>query len=253
MASPTPFATRAPHAPDAPIRFGCLGRIELLGAPASDEVVTQPLRVALLTLLCVDGARGFVRRDRLAALLWPELDQAGARGALRRALYALRRALGEAAIEARGEEELRADPAIVWCDAVAFDAAVAAGHHARALELYVGPLLEGFHVESAAFDPWLSEARRARHDAALESAWALATTFETQADLTQASRWARRVARLAQTDERRLRGAMGLLARTGNRADAVRVYEEFVVYLRREFDVAPSAETQELARQLRAN
>ena len=40
--------------------------------------------------------------------------------------------------------------------------------------------------------------------------------------------------------------------RAGNRADALRIYDDFAAFLRREFDVTPSAETQAVAESLRA-
>ena len=50
-------------------------------------------RAALLTYLAIAKPRGFHRRDTLLALLWPELDQEHARGALRQALYLIRRSM----------------------------------------------------------------------------------------------------------------------------------------------------------------
>jgi DNA-binding SARP family transcriptional activator len=237
-------------APDGP-SLTLLGTLDLAGVADAEAILTQPRRVALLALLALEGARGFVRRDRLAATFWPEQDTSSARAALRKAVHGLRRVLGDEAIIARGDEELRLDPARLWCDVLAFDAAHAAGAHARALELHGGPLLDGFHADLAEFDRWLEVERAERREAAASSAWALASQLEQAQDLTRAAQWARKAARLAGTDERRVRAAMALLDRAGSRADAVRIYDEFAAFLKHEYDVAPATETQALAARLR--
>lgn len=80
-------------------------------------------------------------RGPLAALLWPELAQTGARAALRSAVWSLRRALGphEAQVlDGRTTVGLRCAT-----DLQAFDAFVAAGATADALALCRGSLLSG--------------------------------------------------------------------------------------------------------------
>src|SRR5829696_10387611 len=90
-------------------------------------LLAQPKRLALLSYLCVATPRGLHRRDALVALFWPESNREHARTSLRGALHVLRRSLGEATLVTRGDEEVSIAPDLVWCDAVAFDEAVAAG------------------------------------------------------------------------------------------------------------------------------
>jgi len=75
----------------ARVRLFVLGppRIELDGAPVA---IDRRKALALLAYLEVTGQRH--TRDTLAALLWPEDDQASARAGLRRTLAALTGALG---------------------------------------------------------------------------------------------------------------------------------------------------------------
>jgi DNA-binding SARP family transcriptional activator len=102
-------------------RLTTLGRLDLRadGQPPLDEALAGPKRVALLTILALHGGN-FVRRDTILALLWPELDTDRARHSLRQAVYLLRREFKTDVIARRGEEELAIDPALLWCDAVAF-------------------------------------------------------------------------------------------------------------------------------------
>src|SRR5205814_2326178 len=100
----------------------------------------------------------FRRRDWLVGLLWPELDQAHARAALRKAVLEVRECFGAAALESRGDEELAFDTSALDCDALDFVRAAEQGHLNRALELYGGELMPGFHLNNAsAFADWLDD------------------------------------------------------------------------------------------------
>src|SRR4051812_31954333 len=83
-----------------------LGTIEIRGQSGDSESLgrIQPKRTALLAYLALAG--GAVRRDILLASLWPDLDDVQARRALNQAVFHLRRALGENAIESVGTESL---------------------------------------------------------------------------------------------------------------------------------------------------
>src|SRR5687767_1973831 len=80
------------------------------------SVLAQPKRLALLAVLALAHPHGFVRRDALLPLFWPELDEDRARAALRRAVYFLRQALGKKAIAGRGENELAIGTEVIRCD-----------------------------------------------------------------------------------------------------------------------------------------
>jgi DNA-binding SARP family transcriptional activator len=231
-----------------------LGNVDLRNAAGEDldALLTQPKRLALLAYLAAATPAGFHRRDKLLALFWPELDQEHARASLRKAVYVVRRALGEDVLVSRGDEELGVPPGRLWCDAVAFSEAVERGELARALELYRGDLLEGFFVPAAAeFDRWLDGERQRLREAASTAAWALAERFETGEELTHAARWLRRAVRLAPDDERRARKAMRMLAAMGEKAGAIRLYEEFARRMAAEHEAEPAAETQTLMRAIR--
>ena len=78
----------------------------LLGAPrveANDVGIHLGRRkaLALLAYLAVEGGRH--GRDTLATFLWPDYDQRGARGRLRRTLSSLNRSLGEGVLVADRE------------------------------------------------------------------------------------------------------------------------------------------------------
>src|SRR4051812_18415870 len=125
------------------------------------SLTAQPRRVMLLVYLALAEPRGFQSRDRLLSLFWPEHDEARARNALSQAVHFLRRSLSADALVNGSDDLLRLHPDAVWCDAVAFEAAMAAGRVEEAIALYHGPFLDGFHITAAApeLDQWAAAQR----------------------------------------------------------------------------------------------
>jgi serine/threonine-protein kinase len=196
------------------LQLQTLGALDLAGdAPNPGAVLRQPKRLALLVYLAAAGDR-FVRRDTLLGLFWPELDQEHARAALRRALYFLRQALGDGAIEGRGDEELRVAPGHVELDVHQFDAAMRAGAHREALALYHGDFLAGLYVAGAAeLEHWIDAERERLRAQAMTAAWELAEDAATP--VREAMAWASRAAAIAGDDERAEERRQRLVARLG--------------------------------------
>lgn len=216
-------------------------------------LLAQPKRFALLSYLAVGSGGGYARRDSLAALFWPELDQFAARRALRNTLYHLREALGEEVIVTRGDDGVAVDPSKLRCDVTRLATAVAAGRYEEAVECYKGELLAGLHFANAgeAFEEWLSTERRRTTELVSEAVRKLVEREERAGDLLAAARWARRACVLAPGDESWLRRAMTLLDGGGDTGGALRLYEHTVQRLASEFDATPSAETAGLAARIR--
>lgn len=235
-----------------PLQLHLFGSVELCGCENAADLLAQPKRLAVLAYLVLAKPHGLQRRDGVAGLFWPEHSDFHARGALRKALHGIRQALGDDVLLSRGDEEVGVNRDHLWCDAFAFDEAMNDEQFARALELYRGELLAGFFPDAREFDEWLDGERRRCHESAGHAAWMLAERYEQGSDLTSATRWARKAARFARSDERRIRRVMSLLDRAGDRAGAVEVYEDFAKYVRSELDVEPSAETQALIKSFRA-
>jgi serine/threonine-protein kinase len=235
------------------IELFLLGGVELRGIDRelADRLLAQPKLTALLALLALSPERRLQRRDRIVGLLWPELDQAHARTALRKAVHSLRTTLGPDALQSRGDEEIGLAPP-VWCDAAELAVAADNGRMMRAFELYRGELMPGFHlVGCAEFERWLDDERTVARERAGAAAWGLARSLESDSRLTDAGVWARRAARYSWDDERILRRTLTMLARIGDHAGALRLYDEFATRMRKEFDAEPSPETVALVRSLR--
>ena len=232
-----------------------LGGTALAGVPPDEArlLLGQSKTVALLAYLLLSQSGLRQRRDRLAGLLWPTLDQSRARSAVRKTVHIARSVLGEEAIVSFGDEELVLGPDAPGCDAVELTTDIEAGRFGRALELYRGDLMPGFHLpECGEFDRWLEETRAALLERVVAAAWALARDCEDHEHLTDAGYWARVAARRAWTDERVLRRALTMLDRIGDRAGAISLFDGFARRLKSELATAPSAETAALVARLRS-
>ncbi len=237
------------------IELRTLGGLDLRRADGSElhSVLSQPKRTALLCYLVLARPRGHHRRDTLLPLFWPESDDERARNSLRQSVHFLRRSLGEEAIRSRGDEEVAVDRSVLWCDAVAFEAALDSGDLEGALALYRGDLLPGFFAEGAPeLEQWLESERQRLRARAVAGAWELAEARECAGDAAAAAKWARAALALAPTDDALLRDVMRLLARTGDPAGAVATYESDARRLRAEYEVEPSPEARALAEEIRA-
>jgi DNA-binding SARP family transcriptional activator len=229
--------------------------LTLLGAPKitrDGEPVEVDTRkaIALLAYLAVSGRAH--TRDELANLLWPEYDHEHSRGALRRTLSTLRKALGADCIESNREtialnrgdglavdvdefrERLRSEkPELI----------------AEAVELYRGDFLSGFGLrDSASFDDWQAfetDSLRRELAAALDR---LADHHAGRGDYQAAIAHARRRLALNPLDEPAHRRLIELYARNGERAAAVRQYRQCVRTLHSELGVSPVEETTRLYR-----
>jgi DNA-binding SARP family transcriptional activator len=238
------------------IELKTLGAVELKGRDGREirAVLTQPKRLALLVYLAVARPRGFHRRDVLLALFWPELDQAHARAALRKAVHVVRRGLGPDTLVGRGDEELGLAEGAVSCDASAFEQAVSEQRFGLALELYRGDLLEGFFISGGPeFERWVDGERGRLREQAAASAWALAEQAATDEHDALAVQWARRAMGFTPTDEGALRRLILLFKRMGDRAAALHVYRQFAARLAQEYGVRPSAETRRLIELVKAS
>lgn len=230
------------------LELQAFGPLTLRGASG----LTQPKRLALLTYLVLARPRGFQRRDSLLALFWPEIEQTRGRKALSQALFFLRDALPDGVLLTRGTEEVGVDFHRIRCDVIHFEEALEERQWARAVDLYNGDLLAGFHLGRASdFEDWLMNERERLREMAAEASWSEAMGRLKAGEVVQAERMARRAISLAPTQEGSVRVFIEALTRAGDRAAALRFYEKYAEVLDRALEVDPAPETAALAETLR--
>ncbi|MGQ0766004.1 MAG: BTAD domain-containing putative transcriptional regulator [Gemmatimonadota bacterium] len=211
---------------------------------------SQRRRLALLAYLAAaNGA--VITRARLIALLWPESDEASGRHSLSQLLYSLRHDLGTGAIVI-DSETARLDPLVLPGDLNAFEAAVRAGELEKAVELYQGEYLDGFHLDGAPdFDRWMEE-QRFRHRAACARALELLADGATRSgDHHRAVEFWRRRVTMEPTDGRATHRLMKSLIAIGDREGALRAARVYETLAREELEVEPDAAVTELVTEVR--
>ncbi|MBI4790309.1 MAG: AAA family ATPase [Chloroflexi bacterium] len=235
----------------------------LLGAPRLErhgQRVEMDTRKALALVAYLALTRQSHSRDALATLFYPDYDQAHARAALRRTLSTLQAALGEGYLEADRELIGLHPGAKLIVDVDEFQNRVAEtrahGHApndvcarcitplAEAAAFYRDDFMAGFTLrDSPAFDEWQffqTETLRRDLAGALEK---LVRQHSAQREDDFALVYARRWLALDPLDEPAHRHLIKLYGSTGQRAAALRQYQECVRILHDELGVAPLEET----------
>lgn len=226
-----------------------LGRVVLRDAGTALPLAIKKTQ-ALLLLLALQGAGSPLPRSRAVALLWPQLDEPSGRRNLRRELARLREAGAGAGLRADGDG-LALDAA-VDCDLHRFERALAGQRPDEALQIWRGPPADGLSLPDAeAFDDWWAPQRARLLELRRRALEASAATLEARGEIDAALQ---RIETLLAEDplqESHHRGAMRLLATAGRREAALARYETCRRLLRDELGLAPMAETERLATELR--
>lgn len=213
------------------------------GSGQSVQVATKKTR-ALLAFLAMPAGRAHAR-DKLAGLLWSDRGDKQARDSLRQALTELRAAMSDTQTIVTDHDTVALDAAAVEVDTAAFERLAGsedAGDLRQAARLYAGDLLDGLGVRDPAFEEWLLvERQRLRDLAAIVLKKLL--HCETGQDAIPV---AQRLLALDPLQEEGHRALMRLYAEAGEIGAALRQYESCRDTLKRELDVAPSAETEAL-------
>lgn len=240
---------------DNRFRLITLGRLTLVGTGGEEDASLARRRLKLAVLSVLALARRPIPRDTLLGLFWAEHDEGRARHSLSNALSSLRGALGERSITTRDADVALDAEAPLDVDAIEFADAIEARDFGRAIELYHGPFLEGFHVDdSPAFDQWASRERRR-----LESMF-LKACAEYCGTLARSRRWAECASVAARWLEAEPLSAdaavyvLNAIKSPGTRSALARALEEFEALrtrLHHEFELAPHPSVVELSGRIR--
>jgi len=235
------------------LEFRTFGTIDLRGPDGRgvESVLLHAKRTALLAYLCASHPQQLHRRATIIALLWPEADEAHARGTLRQELLQLRRTLGPGVILGEGEEAIGVYQERLWSDVWAFEEALKAERLAEALDLWKGEFLPGLLVEGGDFQRWLDGKRDRLARDAKHAAAQLVEEAEAAGDLPRAVAAAWRLTDLTPFDETAWRTLIGLLEHSGDRAGALAAYTTLAARMRAELEVEPSLETRALVERVR--
>lgn len=233
--------------------------IELLGgcSVGLDGGGIRPLPTkksqALLAYLAVPAGR-FHSREKLTALFWGDTPEALARQSLRQALVGIRRIAGgtqRPILLTRGEA-IALDVETVAVDVGLLEAAMNQGTLealTSVAELYKGEFLAGLNLDEPEFNEWRAFERNRLNGIAVD---ALSRLVEMQASEAPdaAIATARRLLMIDPSQEQMQRTLMRLLLRQGQRAAALKQYQQCVGWFERELGVEPEEETRQVYRDI---
>src|SRR5512143_363516 len=207
--------------------------IRLLGAPevaldGNPVAINRRKSRALIYYLAAQGKP--VRRERLLAFFWPDAERPSAQQTLRATLYGLRKSLG-GALAVDDEFAGVADGAEV--DTRAFEPVMQSAEAgtdalARAAALYRGEFLADFSLpDTPEFDDWAAAERERYRRLMVRGLTALSRRHEAARDYPAALDALDRALAFDALQEDVQRAALRLYYYAGDRAGAIRRYEQF--------------------------
>jgi len=240
------------------IKLKVLGGLELSGDTVPGDgvrnLLAKPKLTAIVVRLMLAKPGSWCRRDTMAALFWPESDQAHARAALSQSLYQIRQHLGADVLEKRGNEDVRLAPGAITCDAVTVIEALDERRLEDALAGYTGELLPAFHLpDDGAFSHWLDQERASLKERMVEAAWSTAETAEAagpEGDLQAARSWYLMAAGLSPLDSDAIARAMAGLSRARDPQAALALFERHKSALKDELELEPDDAVVKLAEKI---
>jgi DNA-binding SARP family transcriptional activator len=199
--------------------------------------------VGLLAYLATEGRTS---RDKLADLLWTDMNQTDARRNLRQRLYELKGKLPDGCLNTDGDT-VGLEPS-AQTDLAQFRAHIANGEDEAAVTLWRGAFLHGLELPGAdGFEEWLEPMREGLNTAYHEALRRLATAREERGDLRGALEAHQRLLEDDELQEHHQRETIRLLEALGERENALRQYESYRQTLEQELGDVPLPQTQQLA------
>ena len=194
-----------------------------------------------------------LHRDQLIDALWPELDIVSAASNLRKVVHRARAELaGEdgdgSALIIISQGELLSLPPGTWVDVDAFEQAASEARATRGIDAYrrAIALCRGELLPEDRYEEWAIRRHAELQADALAVLVELAAILEARCELVEAASLLRRAVAMDAGHEEAARGLLRVLGASGQRSEALSVYETLREVLATEIGVDPGIETIEL-------
>jgi TolB-like protein/Flp pilus assembly protein TadD len=219
------------------------------------EITDTKAALLLAYLAMRQGAA--ISREKLTGLLWSDREEKQARGSLRHAIWALRRALKGVepyplVIEG---DTIALDLTAIEADTVNFEKLLADGSQEAlqsAVTLYCGEFLEGFRIRDPAFQAVLGVERERLHELAVDVCVRLLDR-QLQSGVNDAAvATAKRLLTIDPFQETAHRTLMEYHANRGQLGLALKQYQSCRDALQRGLGVEPDAKTEQLLTRVRS-
>jgi LuxR family maltose regulon positive regulatory protein len=198
---------------------------------------------------------GPLERDAIGAVFWPELPTKRMADSFHTTIYRMRRALGAAAV-VREDSQYRLGEIDHWFDVEEFESLVERARllptrewqtenlWRRALALYQGDFLPEMQRV------WCVPKREALREMYLEALVGMGQCHESRKEFEGAISWYRQALEVDELREDIQRHIMRCYVEAGRRSEALAQYHHYQDILRRELNIEPSTETDQLYRRI---
>ena len=225
---------------------------------ANASMQHQQVRSLLIYLISSPGRK--LGREQAIEMLWPELDFETATNRLDKAVYNLRRLFEPGRSRPATSNLLLtehatlmlADQSQLWVDADAFEALLSQartssdpGQTEQLLEEAM-LLYGGDYLQEERDIPWIQARRESLQRNWIGLLLELADLRITREALSSAIDTLDRLLAVDPANEAAVQRLVILLAQSGRRAEALRIYQRFAAVLRQEYKIAPQPETRAL-------
>lgn len=258
MAKPRSVArsTRPRHGTPAPrgaahgaasLKIRLLGGFEVVAEDGTVLSLATRKAEALIALLAIRPGQVW-SRDKICALLWPDVPAVQARHSLRNAVLKARKVLPSPVLKTRGRT-LFLDPLAIEVDAAELATRLAEGSASalrRASALYLGDLLEGLLIPEEPFEHWLRFEREELRSLTVQGLSRLTELHTRAGELGAAREACAQLLKLDPLREEAHRSLMRLYSRQGQRSAALQQYQRLARTLRSELGTEPESETEQL-------
>jgi DNA-binding SARP family transcriptional activator len=227
------------------LEISLLGRFQITADGRELSGAFTPRVQSLLAYLTLHGVTP-QSRQRLAYLLWPDTSGPQSRTNLRKSIHFLRQVLPcPDVFLIENESGLLWNPSAPFSlDVASFEEAAASGSCEKAIALYNGDLLPD------CYDEWIVIDRERLRQIYLEALERLIQQKEDARAFTEALSFAGRLLQCDPLREEIHRHLIRLHAMNGDRAAALRAYQDCANLLQRELGVDPSPATRQVYKRL---
>ena len=233
------------------LKLRLFGGIELIDQDNNVLSIGTRKDTALLVFLALQDRP--VERSKIAALMWPDRPEEQARKSLRQSLVGLRRRVNrdQMVLCAERNERMSICSSHLRVDALLFSSLVRSGSFEAAVDLYHGPLLEGFSSPSSIFSEWLAIEETRFSDLAIGAFVSLTEQRLAVADWSGAMASARALLEIDPLREAGHQLLMRALDGAGRGTEALQQFHRLSGLLRGELDVRPNVDTVSVYRDIR--
>ena len=227
--------------------------------PIPDAIIIEQQILPLLQLLISSPGRR-VSREQATQMLWPDLDVETATAQLDRAVHSLRflfdadQPVNSSLLLTEHATLMLANQSQVWVDADAFEALLSQAHgnldpgQTEQLLEEAALLYSGDYLPEEGGISWVQARRESLQRSWIGLLLELADLRIMREALSSAIDTLDRLLAVDPTNEAAVQRLITLLAQSGRRAEARRIYQRFAFVLRQEYNIAPLPETRALLR-----